>query len=72
MVGWEHFKVSIIEICSALEQGARENYYLQKYLPLLNTTFSSSFSESQIYETLATKLSMLKDNNTIYVSGKSK
>ena len=72
LVGWEHFKISIIEICSAPEQGARENYYLQKYLPLLNTTFSSSFSESQIYETLATKLSMLKDNNTIYVRGKSK
>ncbi len=72
LVGWEHFKISIIEMCSAPEQGARENYYLQKYLPLLNTTFSSSFSESQIYKTLATKLSMLKDNNTIYVSGKSK
>lgn len=72
LVGWEHFKISIIEICSAPEQGARENYYLQKYLPLLNTSFSSSFSESQIHETLATKLSMLKDNNTIYVSGKSK
>ena len=72
LVGWEHFKISIIEICSAPEQGARENYYLQKYLPLLNTTFSSSLSESQIYETLATKLSILKDNNTIYVSGKSK
>lgn len=72
LVGWEHFKISIIEICSAPAQGAKENYYLQKYLPLLNTTFSSSFSESQIYETLATKLSMLKDNNTIYVSGRSK
>ena len=72
LVGWEHFKISIIEICSAPEQGARENYYLQKYLPLLNTTFSSSLSESQIYETLATKLSILKDNNTIYVSAKSK
>ena len=44
LVGWQHLKISIIEICSAPEQGARENYYLQKYLPLLNTTFSSSFS----------------------------
>ena len=59
-------------IATAPEQGARKNYYLQKYLFLLNTTFSSSFSESQIYETLATKLFILKDNNTIYVSGKSK
>ena len=52
LVGWEHFKRSIIKICSAPEQGARENYYLQKHLAL--SSFSCSFSESQIYETLAT------------------
>lgn len=46
-------KISRIEICSAPEQGARENYYLQKHLAL--SSFSSSFSESQRYETLATK-----------------
>jgi len=46
LIGLEHFKFSIVEICSPSEQGKRENYYLQKFLPLLNSTFSSSFSES--------------------------
>lgn len=72
LIGWEHFKISIIEVKSATELGARENYYLQKYLPLLNTTFSSSFSETQIYETFTNKLLNLKKNSVIYVSGKSK
>lgn len=56
LIGWEHFKTSIIEVKPATELGARENYYLQKYLPLLNTTFSSSFSDTQIYKTLTNKL----------------
>jgi hypothetical protein len=34
LVGWEHFDISILEVCSSEEQGARENYYLQKYLPI--------------------------------------
>lgn len=34
---------------------------LQKYLPLLNTTFSSSFSESAIYTTLNSQLITLRD-----------
>ena len=62
LVGFKHFNFSIIEICAPEEQGARENYYLQKYLPLLNTTFSSSFSESAIYESLTSKLTTLKLN----------
>ena len=60
LVGLEHFKFSIIEITSPSEQGIRENYYLQKFLPLLNTTFSSSFSESSIYMSLTDKLVSLK------------
>lgn len=72
LVGWEHFKISIIEIKLATELGARENYYLQKYFPLLNTTFSSSFSETQIYETLINKLLMFKNNSVIHVNGKAK
>lgn len=72
LIGWEHFKISIIEVKSATELGARENDYLQKYLFLLNTTFSSSFSETQIYETCINKLLTLKKNSVIYVSGKSK
>ena len=72
LIGWEHFKTSIIEIKPATELGARENYYLQKYLPLLNTTFSSSFSETKIYETLTNKLLNLKNNRVIHENGKSK
>jgi len=72
LIGWEHFKTSIIEVKPVTELGVRENYYLQKYLPLLNTTFSSSFSETQIYETLTNKLLNLKNNSVIYENGKSK
>jgi group I intron endonuclease len=60
LVGLEHFKFSIIEISSPSEQGIRENYYLQKFLPILNTTFSSSFSESAIYTSLTEKITSLK------------
>jgi hypothetical protein len=30
----------------------KENYYLQKYLPLLNTIFISNMSETQTYDSL--------------------
>ena len=50
-------------MCSPEKQGARENYYLQKYLPLLNTTFSSSFSESAIYKSLNSKLAILSNTS---------
>ena len=69
LVGWEHFNISILEVCSSEEQGARENYYLQKYLPLLNTTFSSKFTESAIYSSLTSKLAALKSTPDSYVSG---
>ena len=60
LVGLEYFKFSILEVCSPNEQGIRENFYLQKFLPMLNTTFSSSFSESTIYTSLTDKLMSLK------------
>lgn len=63
LVGWEHFNISIIEVCSHEKQGARENYYLHKYLPLLNTTFSSSFSYSAIYKSLNSKLAILSNTS---------
>jgi len=63
-VGWDKFKFSIIEICSLDMQQERETYYLQKYLPLLNTMFKSNLSATQtydsIYETL--KLRQLEFN----------
>ena len=69
LVGWEHFNIYILEVCSSEEQGARENYSLQKYLPLLNTTFSSKFTESAIYSSLTSKLAALKSTPDSYVSG---
>lgn len=71
LVGWEHFDISILEVCSSEEQGARENHYLQKYLPLLNTAFSSKMTESAIYSSLTSKLVALKSTPDSYVSGQS-
>jgi hypothetical protein len=68
LVGWEDFNISILEVFFSEEQGARENYYLQKYLPLLNTTFSSKFTESAIYYSLTIKLAALKSTPDSYVS----
>ena len=50
LVGWDNFYVNIIEVCPREGQGVKENTYLQEYLPLLNTTFSSNFSESEIFQ----------------------
>ncbi len=51
-VGWDKFELSIIEICSLDMHRERENYYLQKYLPLLNTIFKSNLSNAQTYDSL--------------------
>lgn len=63
MVGWEQFIVGIVEICDKDKQGIRENFYLQKYLPLLNSTFQSKHSESAIYQTLSNILLSKKSLN---------
>lgn len=63
IVGWDNFTISIIEISEIKDLGIRENYYLQKYLPLLNSTFSSNFSETAIFESLTQKLKSLKSIN---------
>lgn len=39
LVGWENLEISVLELCSREEQGFKENYYLQEYLPLLNSSF---------------------------------
>jgi len=65
IVGWEHFDVSIIEECSEEKQGERENYYLQKYFPILNSVFSSSLTESSINITLKNKLDELRSSVVI-------
>ncbi len=65
LVGWDKFNFSIIEICDLKLQQDRENFYLKTYLPLLNTVFKSNFSDSQIYDTLYSKLKA-KQNNLDY------
>ena len=59
-MGWENFTIGIVEICGAKEQGIRENYYLQKYLPLLNSAFFSKYSETAIFQTLRNILLLKK------------
>lgn len=51
-VGWDKFEFSIIEICSLDMHQEKENYYLQKYLSLLNTIFKSNLSDTQTYDSL--------------------
>ena len=62
LVGWDKFNFTIVEVCDLNAQQERENFYLQKYLPLLNTVFKSNFSDSQIYETLYSKLKAKQGN----------
>ena len=64
LVGWEKFNFSIVEICDLNTQQERENFYLKKYLPLLNTVFKSNFSgrSAQIYDTLYNKLKAKQEN----------
>nr|YP_009704216.1 GIY endonuclease [Ceratocystis fimbriata]YP_009710368.1 GIY endonuclease [Ceratocystis albifundus]QEN73779.1 GIY endonuclease [Ceratocystis fimbriata]QFX74870.1 GIY endonuclease [Ceratocystis albifundus] len=64
LVGWDHFYVSVVEICNKEDSGVRENYYLQKYLPLLNSTFSSNLSDANIFESLTNKLKAKKFYNS--------
>lgn len=51
-VGWDKFEFSVIEFCSLDMHSERENYYLQKYLPLLNTIFKSNLSDTQTFDSL--------------------
>jgi hypothetical protein len=48
----DKFHFSIIQICSLDVQKERENYYLQKYLPLLNTIYKSDLDSIQNYDSL--------------------
>ena len=41
-------------------QQDREDFYLQKYLPLLNTIFKSNFSDIQSYDSLYEILKLIQ------------
>lgn len=62
LVGWDKFEFSIIEICELNTQQEREDYYLQKYIPVLNTIFKSNLSETQTYESLYDILKLKQTN----------
>ena len=64
LIGWEHFNISIIETCALDKLGERENFFLQNYLPLLNSVFSSSVTETAINTTLKAKLDSLRKSNS--------
>ena len=71
-IGWDQFEFSIIEICDLSIQQDREDFYLQKYLPLLNTIFKSNFSEIQSYDSLYEILRLRQskfdsDNKDLYL-----
>lgn len=70
-VGWDKFHFSIIQICSLDIQKERENYYLQKYLPLLNTIYKSEMYTIQNYDSLheILKLKQLEWNKDNKYSG---
>jgi hypothetical protein len=63
LIGIEHFSIHILEVCPLAKLGERETYYLQKYIPILNSVFSSSITEGIIKQTLLLKLKDLKDTN---------
>jgi len=63
LIGMEHFNIHILEICPETKLSERETYYLQKYIPILNSVFSSSITEGVIKQTLLLKLEDLRSIN---------
>jgi len=59
-VGWDKFQFSIIEICSVNIQREKEDYYLQEYIPILNTIFKSNSGEIQSYDSLYDRLKLMQ------------
>ncbi len=64
LIGWEHFNISIVETCTLDKLGERENFFIQNYLPLLNSVFFSSMTETAINITLKSKLDSLRESNS--------
>jgi hypothetical protein len=62
-MGIENFNVHILEVCPVSKLGERETYYIQKYIPILNSVFSSSITERVIKQTLFLKLKDLRVTN---------
>jgi len=52
LVGWDKFTVSIVEFCENDQQEIREKFYLNKYLPCLNTVFQSKVMAKSVNRSL--------------------
>jgi NADH dehydrogenase/NUMOD1 domain/GIY-YIG catalytic domain len=63
LIGIEHFNFHIIEVSPVSKLGEKETYYLQKYIPILNSVFSSSITEGVIKQSLSLKLKDLRFTN---------
>ena len=65
-VGWDKFEYAILEVTNEIKVlRKQENFYLKKYAPLLNATFSSSikiFEKENTYKIDKDNASNLKDN----------
>jgi hypothetical protein len=61
--GIKQFNIHILEVCAETKLGERETYYLQKYIPVLNSVFSSSITEGVIKQTLLLNLKDLRAIN---------
>jgi len=62
LVGWENFSYSIIERCDPSVQIERERYWLQTYLPILNSCYNSSsaqYRETQLLKNVLKEQKML-------------
>lgn len=60
LVGWSNVNFIIIKVCPVGKQGILENYFLQKYLPILNTAYTSQGSETSVVQTLSSLLESKK------------
>ena len=65
LMGIENFNVHILEVCPVSKLGERETYYIQKYIPILNSVFSSPRTEHVIKQTLFLKLKDLRATNRV-------
>ncbi len=70
LAGIERFYVAILEVCPAESKflSSRENFYLDKYKPLLNTLYSTgstSFKKIQVNNTFSLELKALKSRGLV-------
>lgn len=70
LAGIERFYVAILEVCPAEQKfiSRRENFYLDKYKPLLNTHYSTGstyFRKTRVNNTFSSELKALKSGGLV-------